>query len=327
MQRERVILYSDLNNFFASVEIALNPALAGKPLIVCGDPKERHGIVLAKNEEAKKYGIKTAETVYSALRKCPTVQMVAPHHKEYAAYSKKVVEIYQRYTDCIEECSIDECALDMTESTFLFGSGREIAEKIRQEVKAELGVTVSIGVSFNKVFAKLASELKKPDAVTEITRENYQRVVWELPVTELLFVGKATEVTLREIGVRTIGDLARADENLLSQRLGKRGRQLRVYARGEDDESVKAVKEKTDLKSIGNSTTLPQDIYKLEEINRWFYALAESVSARLRVADVGRANTVHIVVRDSDLKFYSWQTKVSPTALCGDIAKAAFALF
>ena len=327
MKKDRVILHSDLNNFFASVEIALNPALAGKPLIVCGDPKDRHGIVLAKNEEAKKYGIKTAETVYSALRKCPTVQMVAPHHKEYAAYSKKVVEIYQRYTDCIEECSIDECALDMTESTFLFGSGKEIAEKIRQEVKAELGVTVSIGVSFNKVFAKLASELKKPDAVTEITRENYQRVVWELPVTELLFVGKATEVTLREIGVRTIGDLARADENLLSQRLGKRGRQLRVYARGEDDEPVKAVKEKTDLKSIGNSTTLPQDIYKLEEINRWFYALAESVSARLRVADVGRANTVHIVVRDSDLKFYSWQTKVSPTALCGDIAKAAFALF
>ena len=327
MEKERIILYSDLNNFFASVEIALNPDLAGKPLIVCGDPKQRHGIVLAKNEEAKKFGIKTAETVYSALRKCPDVQMVGAHHHEYKRYSQMVVDIYKRYTDCVEVCSIDECALDVTESTFLFGSGREIAEKIRQEVKAELGVTVSIGVSFNKVFAKLASELKKPDAVTEITRENYKEVVWQLPVAELLFVGKSTEEALRKIGVRTIGDLARADEGILSKHLGKRGRQLRVYALGEDKEPVKAIKEKTDLKSIGNSTTLPQDIQDREEVKRWFYALAESVSSRLRDADVGRANTVHIVVRDSELKFFSWQTKVQPTALCGDIAKAAFELF
>ena len=153
--RERVILHSDLNNFFASLEIANNPSLAGKPLIVCGDPKERHGIVLAKNEEAKKFGIKTAETVYSALKKCPDLQMVEGHHLEYRKYSKKVVEIYNRYTDQIEECSIDECALDMTESVQLFGSGYEIAERIRKEVKEELGLTVSIGVSFNKVFAKL----------------------------------------------------------------------------------------------------------------------------------------------------------------------------
>lgn len=327
MHKERIILYSDLNNFFASVEIARNPELAGKPLIVCGDPKERHGIVLAKNEEAKKYGIKTAETVYSALRKCPNLQMVGSHHHEYKKYSQKVVEIYKRYTDCVEECSIDECALDVTESTFLFGSGKEIAEKIRHDVKTELGVTVSIGVSFNKVFAKLASELKKPDAVTEITRENYKEIVWKLPVSELLFVGKSTEEALHKIGVRTIGDLARADEVLLSNHLGKRGRQLRVYALGEDKEPVKSVKEKTDLKSIGNSTTLPKDIQDREEVKRWFYALAESVSARLRDADVGRANTVHIVVRDSELKFYTWQTKVQPTALCGDIAKAAFELF
>ncbi len=178
-ERKRVILHSDLNNFFASVEIALNPDLAGKPLIVCGDPKERHGVVLAKNEEAKKFGIKTAETVYSALKKCPDVQMVGSHMHEYKKFSRKVVEIYARYTDKIEECSIDECALDMTESTFLFGSGREIAERIRAEVKRELGLTVSIGISFNKVFAKLASELKKPDAVTEITEDNYKDVVWK----------------------------------------------------------------------------------------------------------------------------------------------------
>ncbi len=327
MERERIILHSDLNNFFASVEIALNPALAGKPLIVCGDPKERRGVVLAKNEDAKKYGIKTAETVYSALRKCPNLQMVGSHFHEYKRYSQKVVEIYGRFTDRIEECSIDECALDMTESTFLFGSGREIAEKIRQTVKEELKLTVSVGVSFNKVFAKLASELKKPDAVTEITRENYKDVVWPLPVTELLFVGKSTAETLRKIGVKTIGDLALTDEELVSRFLGKRGRQLRVYARGEDSEPVKIQKEKEDVKSIGNSMTLPRDIHEREEIKRWLYVLSESVASRLRAADVGKAHTVHIVVRNEKLQDVTCQTKVTPTALCGDIAKAAFELY
>lgn len=325
--RERIILYSDLNNFFASVEIALDPSLEGKPLIVCGDPKERHGIVLAKNEEAKKYGIKTAETVYSALKKCPDVQMVGSHFHEYKKYSRKVVEIYGRYTDCIEECSIDECALDMTESTMLFGDGETIAQRIRKEVKEELGLTVSIGVSFNKVFAKLASELKKPDAVTVISRENYKEKAWSLPVTELLFVGKSTSESLYKLGIRTIGDLANADEKLLEQKLGKRGRQLWIFARGEDKEPVKAVKAKEDLKSIGNSTTLPQDIHDREDVKRWFYALSESVSARLRAADVGRANTVHIVVRNERLQDTTCQTKVPPTALCGDIAKAAYELY
>ncbi len=327
MERERVILHSDLNNFFASVEIALNPSLAGKPLIVCGDPKERHGIVLAKNEEAKKYGIKTAETVYSALKKCPDVQMVGSHYHEYKRYSARVVEIYSRYTDIIEECSIDECSLDMTESTLLFGDGRTIAERIRKEVKEELGVTVSVGVSFNKVFAKLASEMKKPDAVTEITREDYRQKVWCLPVTDLLFVGKATSESLYRLGIRTIGELAVTDEALLTRALGKRGRQLRIYARGEDNEPVRAEKDKEDLKSVGNSTTLAKDVTDREEIKRWFYAIAESVAGRLRDADVGRANTVHIVVRNEKLQDTTCQTKVTPTALCGDIAKAAYELF
>lgn len=327
MERDRIILHSDLNNFFASVEIAMNPALAGKPLIVCGDPKERHGVVLAKNEEAKKFGIKTAETVYSALKKCPDVQMVGSHYHEYKRYSARVVEIYGRYTDVIEECSIDECSLDVTGSTLLFGDGRTIAERIRKEVKEELGLTVSVGVSFNKVFAKLASEMKKPDAVTEITRENYKNKVWCLPVSDLLFVGRATAETLRKLGIRTIGDLALADEDILMRALGKRGRQLRVYARGEDREPVCAKKDKEDLKSVGNSTTLAKDITDREEIKRWFYAIAESVAGRLRDADVGRASTVHIVVRNEKLQDTTCQMKVPPTALCGDIAKAAYELF
>ncbi|MBQ8686025.1 MAG: DNA polymerase IV [Clostridia bacterium] len=325
--RERVILHSDLNNFFASVEIALNPELAGKPLVVCGDPKERHGIVLAKNEEAKKYGIKTAETVYSALKKCPHVLRVSSHFSEYKRYSRLVREIYERYTEKIEECSIDECALDMTESTALFGSGYEIAEKIRETVWRELGVTVSVGVSFNKVFAKLASELKKPNAVTVISKENYKEIVYPLPVKEMLFVGGATEKTLLRYGIKTIGELAAADEALLIKLLGKRGKQLLTFARGEDDEPVKWQKSKEDLKSIGNSTTLPKDISEREEVKRWIYALSESVAARQRAADVGRASTVHIVVRDENMRDFTWQTKISPTALCGDIAQTAYALF
>ena len=325
--QKRVILHSDLNNFFASVEIARNPALAGKPLIVCGDPKKRHGIVLAKNEEAKKYGIKTAETVYSALQKCPNLQMVGSHYHDYKRYSERVREIYGRFTEKIEECSIDECALDVTESTYLFGSGEEIAQKIRALVKEELHVTVSIGVSFNKIYAKLASELKKPDAVTVISQENYPSIVYPLPVGELFMVGGATEQALKKMGIYTIGDLANADEERLIRAFGKRGRQLRIFARGEDNEPVKWQKHKEDLKSIGNSTTLAKDITDRDEVKRWLYALAESVSARQRMADVGRASTVHLTVRNERFETFSWQTKVAPTALCGDIATTAFALF
>ncbi len=326
-KRERVILHSDLNNFFASVEIALHPEWKGKPLIVCGDPKERHGIVLAKNEEAKKLGIKTAETVYSALQKCPDVIRAPAHHHAYKRYSQKVKEIYARYTEKIEECSIDECALDMTESTALFGDGETIAHRIRKEIKRELGLTVSIGVSYNKVFAKLASELKKPDAVTVISKENYQQVVFPLPVNELLFVGASTAQTLSALGIRTIGDLAQSDEALLIKKLGKRGKQLRTYARGEDDEEVKWQKTEEDTKSIGNSATLPKDVVSRDEVKRWLYALSESVAARQKAANVGRASTVHLTVRNDRLEFFSWQTKVAPTALCGDIAKAAYELF
>jgi DNA polymerase-4 len=327
MMQDRVILHSDLNNFFASVEIAMNPALAGKPLIVCGDPKERRGIVLAKSEEAKKFGIKTAETVASAMRKCPQAIRVAPHHHEYKRYSLLVRGIYERFTDVIEELSIDECSLDVTASLSLFGSGVEIAEKIRAAVKEELGLTVSIGVSFNKTTAKLASEFKKPDAVSVVTRENYQKIVYPLPVTDLLYVGKSTAEVLGRYGLRTIGDVANADEELLTRALGKRGRQLRICARGEENEPVKSYSEKEEVKSIGNSMTLPHDVTSRDEIERWLYALAESVASRLRDADVGKASTVHIVVKNNRLEEVTCQKKVTPTTHCPDIARAAYELF
>ena len=325
--RSRVILHSDLNNFFASVETVLNPEFKGKPLIVCGDPKQRKGVVLAKNEEAKRYGIKTAETVASAVAKCPHVLRTGTHFGDYKYYSAKVREIYERFTDLVEECSIDECSLDMTASQYLFGSGVEIAEKIRKAVKEELGLTVSIGVSFNKVFAKLASEMKKPDAVTEIPEIGFEKIVHPLPVTDLLYVGKSTASTLSKYSIRTIGDLANADEAMICKLLGKRGRVLRKYARGEDDEPVKVKKDKEDLKSIGNSSTLPVSLTSWEEIKRWFYVLAESVTGRLREADVGRASTVHIVVRDDNLEDKTWQTKIPPTLLCSEVAETAFKLF
>ncbi len=325
--RERVILYSDLNNFFASVETVLHPEFKGKPLIVCGDPKERRGVVFAKNEEAKKYGIRTAETVAEAFRKCPHLLTSETHFGEYKRFSRKVRAIYERFTDCIEECSIDECALDMTESVALFGSGEEIAGQIRRAVKEELGLTVSIGVSFNKVFAKLASDLKKPDAVTVISRENYRAVVFPLPVSRLLFVGTATENALAARGIRTIGELAAADPERLISWFGKRGRQLSRFARGEDDEPVKCGRGKEDLKSIGNSMTLPADVSDREEIKRLFFVLAESVTARLRDADVGKADTVHVVVRNERMSDTTFQKKIPPTALCGDVAKAAYELF
>ena len=327
MQRERVILYADLNDFFASVETRLNPEFEGKPLIVCGDHKKRRGVVLAKNEEAKKYGIKTGDTVYTALKKCPHVLQTGTHFYEYQKYSQLVKEIYLRYTDLVEECSIDECALDVTASQRLFGTGEEIAEKIRRSVKEELGVTVSIGVSFNKVYAKLASEFKKPDAVSVVTREDYKQKVYPRPVTELLFVGRSTAKKLHAYGINTIGALARAEEDLLIRLLGKRGWQLRRFAAGLDDEEVKANPEKEDVKSIGNSLTLPVSVTSREEVKRWLYVLAESVTARQRDADVGRASTVHLVVRDDDLDWYSYQKKVRPTGLCGEVAEAAYELF
>ena len=325
--RDRVILYSDLNNFFASVETLLHPEYRGKPLIVCGDPKERRGVVFAKNEEAKKYGIRTAETVVSALKKCPQVLRAETHFGEYKKYSRKVKEIYGRFTDLVEACSIDECALDMTASVAVFGSGEEIAEKIRRAVKEELGLTVSVGVSFNKVFAKIASDMKKPDAVTVVSRENYKQKLWPLPVGAMLFVGKATEETLVRKGIRTIGDLAAADPEMLARLFGKRGRLLGAYARGEDDEPVRGEDERENLKSVGNSMTLPADVTDRAEIKRLLYVLAESVAARLRDADVGKADTVHVVVRNERMEVITFQKKVPPTALCGEIAEAAFDLF
>lgn len=342
---ERIVIHSDLNNFYASVERLLNPELRGKPVAVCGSKEERKGIVLAKSEEAKRFGVKTGDTVWQAQRKCPNIITVPPHFDMYMEYSRKVRAIYARYTDLIEGYGIDECWLDVTRSTLIFpqftpkhvevngekhfsdGYLRFLGDTIREEVKRELGVTVSCGVSFNKVFAKLGSDLKKPDGTSVISYLNFKEVVSGLPVEDLLYVGKATTEKLRGMGLSTIGKLAAADDDLIKSTFGKVGETLLRFARGQDDEPVKHMDEKREYKSIGNSSTYPEDVESIKKIERLIYVLAESVAARLRETDQGLADTVHLWVRDNNLHDFSVQKKVRHTALCSEIAKHAFDLF
>ena len=234
----RTILHSDLNNFYASVEMLKHPELNGLPLAVCGSVEDRHGIVLAKNQTAKEFGVKTGEVIWQAKKKCPNLITTTADFPAYLKVSKAVRKIYERFTDHIEPFGIDECWLDVTDSLRIFGSGAEIAEQIRKAVKEEIGVTVSIGVSFNKVFAKLGSDMKKPDAITFITPENFKETVWKLPAEELLFVGRATKNKLSAIGIHSIGDIASTDEKVLTKLLGVWGHTLHTYANGKDDAPV-----------------------------------------------------------------------------------------
>ena len=221
---DRIILHCDLNSFYASVELRSRPDLQNVPVAVCGDPTSRHGIILAKNEPAKKFGVQTAETIWQAKKKCPELVLLPPHHKLYRQVSKEVNTIYEQYTDLVEPFGIDESWLDVTHTLHLFGGdAKALADHLRQRMKQEMGLTLSVGVSFNKVFAKLGSDYKKPDAVTLISPDNFRALVWPLPVTDLLYVGRAAADTLKRFGVRTIGDLARSDKSFLRQKFGIRG--------------------------------------------------------------------------------------------------------
>lgn len=324
---DRVILHIDMNNFYASVETLYDPSLRNIPMAVGGDKERRHGIVLAKNMLAKAKGVKTAEALWEAERKCPGIRFVPPHFERYAKYSRLAKAIYTQYTDMVESFSLDECWLDVTGSTRLFGSGREIAEEIRARVKEELGLTVSIGVSFNKIFAKLGSDYKKPDAVTEFTRENFRALVWPLDVSELLFVGKSTQAALRKYGMRTIGDVARADRRLLKKLLGKMGEQLSVYANGEDTSPVMRVDAQNEIKSVGNSTTAVHDLRDDGEIRAELYMLSESVAHRLRQKRLCGYN-VQLSVRKYNFETYQRQKMLDVAVADSEsIFIAAYGLF
>ena len=297
---DRIILHCDLNNFFASVSLLYNPTLKDLPVAVCGDSENRHGIILAKNEIAKKFGVKTAEAIFEAKRKCPELVTLPPLYKEYEEYSLKAREIYSRYTDMVEPFGIDECWLDVTGSTVLFGNGEEIAHKIRKTIKRELGLTISVGVSFNKVFAKLGSDMKKPDAVTVISRENFKQKVWPLSINDLLFVGKSTSEKLKSIGITTIGDITLCDDKTLNRMLGKNGIGLKSYALGEDNSPVIPYTAQSKPKSIGKSTTTSKDFENNDDVWAAFLEFAESISETLREHNLF-ATGVQVHIRTSSL--------------------------
>lgn len=321
-----VILHADLNNFYASVERVLYPELVGKPLAICGDREARHGIILAKCELAKAKGVKTGDTIWQAEKKCPGIILRPPRFSAYMHYSKQVRNIYAKYTDYIEPFGIDECWLDVTKSR-LFGSGKEIAIQIKEQVKKETKLTLSIGVSFNKVFAKLASDMQKPDAITTIYSDEVEAKVYPLPVESLLFIGKSTANKLHAVAIQTIGDLAKTDATFLERYLGKWGKTISNYARGLDDTPVRHVQQNRQVKSIGNSITYHKDLKVYEDIKRLFYALAESVATRLKLANVGKATTIKIYVKDRELQSYCWQKKIEPTNLSEIFAQESYALF
>ena len=300
----RTILHSDCNCFYASVELLHHPELRGKPVAVGGDPEARHGIVLTADYTAKRYGVKTGMALWQAKQLCPDITFLPPRMDLYLRFSRMAQEIYADYTDKREPYGIDESWLDVTDSATLKGDGFHIAQEISSRMKKELGITVSVGVSFNKIFAKLGSDYKKPDAITTMYEDEFQRKAWCLPVSDLLYVGNATNKKLYSMGIRTIGDLAESDETLLVRKLGKMGSILWAFANGYDESPVKLENTSAPVKSVGNSTTTPRDMETDEDVRIVLYILAESVAARLRENGF-RCRTVEISVRDKEL-FHMW---------------------
>ncbi len=324
---DRVIFHCDLNSFYASVECLHHPEYRNVPLAVGGDVEKRHGIILAKNQLAKKAGVTTGEALWQALQKCPNLILVKPNFSHYLRFSRMVKAIYADYSDKIESFGIDEVWIDVTESLHLFGSPKDLADQIRERVKTELGVTISIGVSYNKIFAKLGSDYKKPDATTEITRDNMKTLVWPLPIEDLLYVGRATTQKLHLLGIYTIGDCANTEVSLLKRRLGKWGEVLWHFANGLDNSEVMTQNDTPLIKSIGNSTTCPRDLRNLQDVKIVTYILAESVAARLKEAHLV-AGVISVGIRDIHLKGCTRQIKLNQsTHLSDDIAKVAIDLF
>lgn len=321
----KTILHCDANNFYASVECFLNPALRGKFVAVSGNPEKRHGIILAKNQAAKKMGVKTGETIWQAKQKCPDLVCVPPHFDTYVEFSNSIFDIYSQYTDRVQPFGIDECWLDVTGSRRLFGDGRTIAETLRERIKKEIGITISVGVSFTKVFAKLGSDMKKPDATTVITPENYKETVWKLDCGDLLMIGRKTAEKLRKIGVMTIGDLANTDVEVLHKLLGVNGVKLHDCANGIEDEEVRYSYEKYVPKSVGNSTTLPVDVTAKEQIAAVVIALSEMVATRMRKHGFfGKG--IGVGLRFKDLSHAGKQSAMPPTDSALSISNAALNL-
>ncbi|MBR0374209.1 MAG: DNA polymerase IV [Mogibacterium sp.] len=326
MSMDRKILHCDMNSFYCSVELLEHPELRGKPVAVAGDPENRHGIILAKSDAAKRLGVVTAETIQSARKKCPDLILLSPHYNKYSDYSKQINAIYLRYTNLVEPFSVDESWLDVTASERLLGPARQIADEIRATVKAELGLTLSVGVSFNKTFAKMGSEYKKPDATTEITRENYKQLLWPLPVGEFFFIGRATAGRLNEVGIRTVGELAQSDPDALVKLFGVQGAAMHRAVNGLDDEPVRPWGDRDAAKSIGHGVTFPRDICGADDVSLALTEICDEVGARLRRHSM-KAYGVKVEVTEPDFRRHSRQRKLqTPITTAAAIKKESLAL-
>lgn len=324
---KKIILHCDLNNFFASAMLTKNPTLKSLPIAVCGDSEKRHGIVLAKNNIAKGFGIKTAETVWEAKRKCPDLITLKPDYDLFEYYSCKARKIYLDYSDKVEPFGIDECWIDISNINIDFKKGEKIAVEIKNRIKKELGLTVSVGVSFNKIFAKLGSDMKKPDAVTLITTENFKQKIWGLSANQLLMVGKSTDNILRSMGIFTIGDIAEADANALAKKLGKNGISLKNAAMGLDKSVVTSVSEREKPKSLSHSATAECDLVNIDEVYSAFLEFAEEISAKLKSEGL-LAGGVGIQTTTNDFKTAQYQIPLEyPTDLAFTLAKEGIKLF
>ena len=315
--KDRTILHIDMDAFFASVESLSHPEVEGKPMAVAGDPENRRGIILARNQLAKKAGVMTAEPVWQALHKCPGLILLPPHHDQYVEYCEKANAIYERYTDIVERAGIDESYLDITGTSKLreHGDGGKVADEIRGAIRLELRLTVSVGVSFCKIFAKMGSDLNKPDGTTVITRDNFRDILYPLPVRALMSVGKVTEQALADIGAVTIGQLAEVGEEMLTMRLGKHGLLLYRYAKGLDDEPVIRPDEGEDIKSVGNGMTFRRNLVSRDDISLGLRTLSESVAYRLRKHGK-KCCGVQVSIKDPELKVIDRQTQLeNPTHL------------
>ena len=328
MRMDRVILHCDLNNFYASVEQKAHPEYDGMPLAVCGNPEVRHGIVLAKNMLAKAAGVQTGEAIWISRKKCPGIVFVPPHYDEYVRYSKEVFDIYTEFTDRVESFGLDECWLDVTGSLRLFGcDGKALADRIRETVKERTGLTISVGVSFTKVLAKLGSDLKKPDATVLLPRESYMDIIGDMSPSELIMIGKSTSAKLDKLGIHTIRALAAADRDMLRDHFGIIADRMSDAARGVEKEEVRLYNDRRAPKSVSHGTTTPRDMTTEEDVRIVVYALAELVAMRLRRYGFS-AEGVGITVREAaTLSHKSAQcTLPSPTSNAATIAENALAL-
>lgn len=324
---ERVILHADMNNFYASVECMKNPELKQYPIAVCGDVEERHGIVLAKNGKAKFFGVSTGEAIWQAKMKCPNLVIVSPDHEEYAKFSRYAREIYNRYTDQVEPFGLDECWLDVTGSTRLFGSGEKMAYEIKEMIKRELGITASVGVSFNKIFAKLASDMKKPDAVTVIPQDSFKEKIWHLPASDMLGVGRKTYEKLCACGIRTIGQMATMPMDFFQRKFGKVGVDLWKAANGLDTSEVVTRDMEMLDKSCGHGITTSRDLVDSSEVWKVMLELSQNIGHRLYIYN-RKAAGVSVSIRDNTLYSKQWQTRLPyMTQSPLHIAKEAFSLF